>query len=173
MSRGKVTEGILILSLPNTARATLPAQDPVSLCDMCMRYNEIPAFLGAFHLLIKELFNQLIILFYHNRALEHNFNHGEAQLSEIELIDRHFIFRMSSIDSFVGEDVSWNRCHGHISVRVCMCTHIRKQKTRTEKKQKGKNLEKKVKEDDYGLTHSSLEGKLQFMFVIERGYAKY
>lgn len=35
------------------------------------------------------------------------------------------------------------------------------------------NLEKNVKEGDYGLTYSSLEGKLQFMFVIERGYAKY
>lgn len=35
------------------------------------------------------------------------------------------------------------------------------------------NLEKNVKEGDYGMTSGSLEGKLQFMFVIERGYAKY
>ena len=35
------------------------------------------------------------------------------------------------------------------------------------------NLVKNVKEGDYGLTYGSLEGKLQFTFVIERGYAKY
>ena len=34
-------------------------------------------------------------------------------------------------------------------------------------------MENNVKEGDYGLTYGSLEGKLQFMFVIERGYAKY
>ena len=35
------------------------------------------------------------------------------------------------------------------------------------------NLEKNVKVADYGPTYGSLEGKLQFIFVIERGYAKY
>lgn len=57
-----------------------------------------------------------------------------------------------------------------VSGYACICAQVKNEQTRTGKKEK--KMEKNVKEGDCGLTASSLEGKLQFMFVMERGYAK-
>lgn len=60
--------------------------------------------------------------------------------------------------------------------QVYMCSQIKKknqgQKKVKKLKMKNREMEENVKEGDCGLTEGSLEGELQFMFVMERGYAK-